>query len=78
MIVAMAASGAGAGLVPIGARKFTHYRVVYRPLHPAPDDLEISIAWRRDDESPTIVAFVTELRRALAQRPRHGAGRVRV
>jgi DNA-binding transcriptional LysR family regulator len=69
MIIAMVASGAGVGLVPIGARKFTRYRVVYRPLDPAPDDLEISIAWRRGDESTAISTFVTGVRGALAQRP---------
>jgi DNA-binding transcriptional LysR family regulator len=70
MIIAMVAAGAGVALVPSGARKFTHHRVVYRPLHPAPDDLDISIAWRKDDDSPTVSAFVTELRQALAQQPR--------
>jgi DNA-binding transcriptional LysR family regulator len=77
MIVAMVGSGAGVGLVPVGARKFTQHRVVYRPLDPAPDDLEISIAWRKADESPTISAFVTEVRRAFAHRPAKGAGRAR-
>jgi DNA-binding transcriptional LysR family regulator len=77
MIIAMVGSGAGVGLVPVGARKFTQHRVVYRPLDPAPDDLEISIAWRKADESPTISAFVTEVLRAFAQRPAKGAGRAR-
>ena len=77
MIVAMVGSGAGIGLVPIGARKFTQHRVVYRALDPSPDDLEISIAWRKADESPTISAFVTEVRRAFGQRPGKGAGRAR-
>lgn len=45
MIVAMIASGAGVGLVPTTARKFTHHRVAYRPIDPLPDDLEISIVW---------------------------------
>jgi DNA-binding transcriptional LysR family regulator len=77
MIIAMVAAGAGVALVPSGARKFTHHPVVYRPLQPAPDDLEISIAWRKDDHSPTVSAFVTELRRALAQQPRRSTARAR-
>jgi DNA-binding transcriptional LysR family regulator len=64
MIVAMIAAGAGVGLVPIAARKFKH-RVAYRPLHPSTDDLEIAIAWRQDDASPTLAAFVSEARQAL-------------
>jgi DNA-binding transcriptional LysR family regulator len=77
MIIAMVAAGGGVALVPSGARKFTHHRVVYRPLQPAPDDLEISIAWRKDDNSPTVSAFVTELRRTLAQQPRRSTARAR-
>jgi DNA-binding transcriptional LysR family regulator len=77
MIVAMVAAGAGVGLVPSAAGKFRHHRVVYRPLAPAPDDLEISIAWRKDDESPTVAAFVDELRRALARQRRNCTTRAR-
>jgi DNA-binding transcriptional LysR family regulator len=64
MIVAMIAAGAGVGLVPEAARRFKH-RVAYRPLHPSPGDLEIAMAWRRDDPSPTLAAFVSEARHAL-------------
>jgi DNA-binding transcriptional LysR family regulator len=64
MIVAMIAASAGVGLVPTAARKFKH-RVVYRSLHPSPDDLEIAMAWRQDDSSPTLAAFVNEARHAL-------------
>lgn len=67
MIVAMIASGAGVGLVPTTARKFRHHRVAYRPIDPSPDDLEISIVWRRDDASPSLSAFVAEARRVLAR-----------
>jgi DNA-binding transcriptional LysR family regulator len=67
MIVAMIASGAGVGLVPTTARKFKHHRVAYRPFDPSPDDLEISIVWRRHDASPSVAAFVAEARRVLAR-----------
>jgi DNA-binding transcriptional LysR family regulator len=67
MIVAMIAAGAGVGLVPKAARKFNH-RVAYRPLHPSPDDLEIAIAWRRDESSATIAAFVDETRALMGAR----------
>jgi DNA-binding transcriptional LysR family regulator len=73
MIIAMVASGAGVGLVPIGARKFAHHAVVYRPLHPAPDALETSIAWRRDEESQAVFTFAAEVRRTLAPRRTSGA-----
>jgi DNA-binding transcriptional LysR family regulator len=68
MIVSMVAAGAGVGLVPAAARKFRPHRVVYRPLHPALEDLEIVMAWRREDASPTLAAFVAEARRDLRRR----------
>jgi DNA-binding transcriptional LysR family regulator len=64
MIVAMIAAGAGVGLVPTAARKFKH-RVAYRSLHPSPEELEIAMAWRQDDSSPTMAAFVNEARQTL-------------
>lgn len=64
MIVAMIAAGAGVGLVPTAARKFKH-RVAYRSLNPSPNDLEIAIAWRHDDPSATLAAFVSEARQVL-------------
>jgi DNA-binding transcriptional LysR family regulator len=72
MIVAMIAAGAGVGLVPTAARKFKH-RVAYRSLHPSPDNLEIVIAWRRDDSSPTVAAFVSEARQSFmrSRNPTH-------
>jgi DNA-binding transcriptional LysR family regulator len=71
MILAMIASGAGVGLVPTTARKFKHHRVAYRPIDPSPDDLEISIVWRRNDASPSLAAFVAEARRVLARANSH-------
>jgi DNA-binding transcriptional LysR family regulator len=67
MIVAMIAAGAGVGLVPKAARTFKH-RVAYWPLQPSPDDLEIAIAWRRDESSATIAAFVDEARALMRSR----------
>jgi DNA-binding transcriptional LysR family regulator len=72
MIVSLVAAGAGVALVPSAARKFKQHRVAYRPLNPSLADLEIVIAWRRDDSSPALAAFVTEARRAL-QRSHAGA-----
>jgi DNA-binding transcriptional LysR family regulator len=65
MIIAMIAAGAGVGIVPATARKFKQHRVVFRPLHPVPDDLEIAVAWRRDDAAPSVAAFVAHARRTL-------------
>jgi DNA-binding transcriptional LysR family regulator len=74
MILGLVAAGAGVGLVPAAARKGKQHRVVYRSLHPPPDRLETAIAWRRDDDSPLVSAFLRQARRMLAatsgRRPR--------
>jgi DNA-binding transcriptional LysR family regulator len=67
MIVAMIAAGAGVGLVPSTVRKFKQHRVAYRPLRPPIADLEIAMAWRQDDSSSVLAAFVTEARQALSR-----------
>jgi DNA-binding transcriptional LysR family regulator len=71
MIVAMIAASAGVGLVPNTARKFKQHRVAYRPLRPPVADLEIAMAWRQDDSSSILAAFLTEARQAL-NRSRRG------
>jgi DNA-binding transcriptional LysR family regulator len=65
MIVAMVAAGAGIALVPSTARKFKQHRVAYRPLQPPVIDLEIAMAWRQDDSSATLAAFLAEARQSL-------------
>jgi DNA-binding transcriptional LysR family regulator len=65
MILGMVAAGAGVGLIPAAARKTKLYRVVYRPLHPSPENLETAVAWRRDDTSPLVTEFLREARRTL-------------
>jgi DNA-binding transcriptional LysR family regulator len=72
MIVAMVAAGAAVGLVPNTARKFKQHRVAYRPLDPSVNDLEIAMAWRQDDSSSMLAAFLAEARRTLV-RSRRGA-----
>jgi DNA-binding transcriptional LysR family regulator len=67
MIVAMIGASAGVGLVPSAARKFKQHRVAYRPLRPPVADLEIAMAWRQDDSSSILAAFLTEARQALSR-----------
>jgi DNA-binding transcriptional LysR family regulator len=67
MILGMIGARAGVGLLPSGAKKLKQHPVVYRPLHPAPSDLETAIAWRKDDSSAVVAEFVGEARRFLAR-----------
>jgi DNA-binding transcriptional LysR family regulator len=68
MMIGMVAAGAGVALVPAGARRIRQYRLVYRPVHPSPDNLETAFAWRRDDASPTLAEFLAAARRVLTRR----------
>ena len=68
LMIGMVAAGAGVALVPAAARRIRQYRLVYRPVHPSPDNLETAIAWRQDDASPMLAEFVSAARRVLARR----------
>jgi DNA-binding transcriptional LysR family regulator len=69
MLLAMVAAGSGVSLVPKGAQKWRQYRVVYRPLHGAETHMiETVVAWRRQDTSATVRAFVEVVRRGLSGR----------
>jgi DNA-binding transcriptional LysR family regulator len=66
MLLAMVSAGSGVSLVPKGAEKRTQHRVVYRPLqHVDSHVIETVAAWRRQDTSPTIRAFMEVVRRGL-------------
>jgi DNA-binding transcriptional LysR family regulator len=67
MVLRMVAAGEGVALVPATARKTYQDCVVYRPLRPAPHNLETAIAWRRGDSSATLAAFISTARRTLHQ-----------
>ena len=70
LLIGMVAAGAGVALVPAAARRIRQYRLVYRPVHPSPDNLDTAIAWRKDDASPILAEFVSAARRVLVdQRP---------
>jgi DNA-binding transcriptional LysR family regulator len=68
MMIGMVAAGAGVALVPAAARKIKQYHLVYRPVHPSPDNLETAVAWRRDNASPTLAEFLGVARRVLTRR----------
>jgi DNA-binding transcriptional LysR family regulator len=69
MLLAMVAAGSGVSLVPKGAQKISQHRVVYRPLRSADNHIvETVAAWRRQDTSPTLRAFIEVVRRGLGGR----------
>jgi DNA-binding transcriptional LysR family regulator len=58
-LVSFVAAGLGVSLVPDSVRHMTVEGAVYRPLAREAAEVELAIAWRRDDDAPV-------LRRALA------------
>jgi DNA-binding transcriptional LysR family regulator len=62
-VLGLVAAGAGVALVPESARKIRHGRLTYHALHPSPDKIETALAWRRDDKSQAVAAFIDTVRR---------------
>ena len=65
LVLAMVGAGAGVALVPAFARNDKEPGVAFVPLRPAPPDLEIAIARRRDNDSPVLAAFVDVARQVI-------------
>jgi DNA-binding transcriptional LysR family regulator len=62
-IRALVAAGAGFALVPESVRALPYPGVTYCRLHPAPPRLDLLVAWRRDNQSPTLQSFLEMVRR---------------
>jgi DNA-binding transcriptional LysR family regulator len=63
MVLGLVAAGAGVALVPASAGKIHHDQLTYHSLHPSPDKVETALAWRRDDKSPAVAAFIDTVHR---------------
>jgi DNA-binding transcriptional LysR family regulator len=68
MVLGLVAAGAGVALVPASASQTHHGQVTYCAVHPAPEQLETALAWRRDDKSPALAEFISTARRVLVHR----------
>ena len=67
MVVAMVAGGSGVALVPAFARRLKPRRVAFVSLRP-PATLDLSIAWRRENGSRVVSAFLDLARELLRRR----------
>jgi DNA-binding transcriptional LysR family regulator len=66
-IAGLVAAGLGVSLVPASVAGLRPAGVVYRPLpYPAPF-VELTIAWRRDDDSALLAGFLATVRRVAAE-----------
>lgn len=71
-ILALVAGGLGVSLLAAGVQTVRARGVVYRPLHPRPPTIELSVAWRHDDTSSLVGAFVATCRATASRIPRAG------
>ncbi len=72
MVLGFVATGIGIALVPASIRKIQSTGVVFRSLDPSPPILETSVAWRRDNMSETVNAFLLLVRGVMTSRKRDG------
>jgi DNA-binding transcriptional LysR family regulator len=61
----MVAAGSGVALVPASVRRMTQFRLAFVVLRPAPAELEVAVAWRRDDTSERVNEFVKTAREVV-------------
>jgi DNA-binding transcriptional LysR family regulator len=61
----MVAAGSGVALVPASVRRMTQFRLAFVVLRPAPPELEVAVAWRRDDTSEGVNEFVKTAREVV-------------
>lgn len=58
-VIALVAAGQGVALVPVSFQYLMHPGVVYRALPPREcDELDLTLNWRADDDSPLVKAFI--------------------
>ncbi|MCC6867477.1 MAG: LysR family transcriptional regulator [Burkholderiales bacterium] len=67
-IVSLVAAGMGVALVPDSLRQVRRAGVVYRPLSDRLAPVETGLAWRVDDATPGLAAFVAHAREAFPPR----------
>ncbi len=63
-IVSLVSAGMGVALVPQSLRNLRRTGVIYRPLAADAPVVETGLAWRTDDVSPVLAAFIAIVRRA--------------
>ncbi len=73
--LALVSAGLGVSLMPASIRNLRRSGVVYRPLAPPVTQVEMAIAYRRDEPSAIVTAFLQTVRDVM--RPRRGAASVR-
>jgi DNA-binding transcriptional LysR family regulator len=78
MALAMVAAGSGVSIVPERAQQANRHRVICRPIQGSDEHtIETVVAWRRQDTSPALKAFIDLVRRDLGRRRERSTTRPR-
>ncbi len=72
LIVSLVAAGLGFAILPASVRNLQRPDVVYRTLQPQPPKVEIAAAWRPDEPSPVLHAFLDVMRDVVGHQTRAG------
>ncbi len=65
LALGMVAAGSGVALVPASARRMTQFRLAFVVLRPVTSELEVAVAWRRNDTSERVSEFVKAAREVV-------------
>ena len=76
LIVGLVAAGLGFAILPASVRNLQRPDVIYRTLQPQPPRVEIAAAWRPDDPSPVLRAFLAVMRDVVGHQTSAGRSSV--
>jgi DNA-binding transcriptional LysR family regulator len=69
LIIGLVAAGLGFALLPASVRNLQRPDVVYRTLQPQPPKVVVAAAWRADEPSPILHAFLGIMREVVGPQP---------
>jgi len=69
LIIGLVAAGLGFALLPASVRNLQRPDVVYRALQPQPPKVVVAAAWRPDEPSPVLHAFLGVMREVVGPQP---------
>jgi DNA-binding transcriptional LysR family regulator len=73
LIIGLVAAGLGFALLSASVRNLQRPDVVYRPLRPQPPKVVVAAAWRPDEPSPVLHAFLGVMREVVGTQPPPGS-----
>src|SRR5262249_39705834 len=66
-LLAMVAAGGGIGILPGAVRQLANPGVSFHDLSPKPTPIPLIVAWRTNNETPTVRAMISLVREWLPQ-----------